>query len=180
MADRSLNSDVAALDNTTWDHRWGFKDTRFIVKGDGSAFVTGGRYAVSGYDMPGLIPFAEEMLDIKIDVQDVKQERDPKPVPQPCINEAFWNAVQEAFPLSRYTLDPRERLIHSHGQTTADEVASFMANWSAWLTQSFIANRKKRSSSSFPSPEIMMYAWFLMAGEQVLVALCCCQRPKRG
>lgn len=122
MADRSLNRDIAALDNTTWDHRWGFKDTRFVVKADRSAFVTGGRYAVSGYDMPGLISFAEEMLDIKIDVHDVKQERNPKPVPQPCINEAFWNALQEAFPISRYTLDPRERLIHSHGQTTADEV----------------------------------------------------------
>lgn len=122
MADRSLNRAGKALDDTTWDHKWGFKDTRFIVKPDRSAFVTGGRYAVSGYDMPDLIPFAEEMLGIEIDVNDVKPERDPKPVPEPIINEPFWNAIQEAFPPSRYTLDPRERLVHSHGQTTADEV----------------------------------------------------------
>ena len=50
MADKSLNKAAGALDETTWGHRWGYKDSRFVVNPDRSVKVTGNRYAVSGYD----------------------------------------------------------------------------------------------------------------------------------
>jgi len=121
MADKSLNR-AADLDETTWGHRWGYRDTRFVVNPDGSVRVTGDRYAVSGYDMPGFIPFLEETLDIKIDLVDVKPERADKPVPSPVVNAAFAAALAAALPADRATDDPRERLLHSHGQTTVDEI----------------------------------------------------------
>jgi alkyldihydroxyacetonephosphate synthase len=121
MADKSLNR-AADLDETTWGHRWGYRDTRFVVNPDGSVRVTGDRYAVSGYDMPGFIPFLEETLDIKIDLVDVKPERADKPVPSPVTNAAFAAALAAALPADRATDDPRERLLHSHGQTTVDEI----------------------------------------------------------
>ena len=122
MADKSLNKAASSLDETTWGHRWGYKDTRFVVNPDRSVKVTGNRYAVSGYDMPGFIPFVEEMLGVTIDLSDIKPERADKPVPEPKRNVAFDASLAAIFAAGQYTTDPRERLVHSHGQTTADEV----------------------------------------------------------
>ena len=122
MADKSLNKAAATLDETTWGHRWGYKDTRFIANPDRSVKVTGNRYAVSGYDMPDFIPFVEEMLGVTIDLSDIKPERADKPVPEPKRNAAFDAVLAAAFAANQFTNDRRERLLHSHGQTTADEV----------------------------------------------------------
>ncbi len=122
MADKSLNKAAGQLDETTWGHRWGYTDTRFVLNPDLTVKVTGDRYAVSGYDMPGFIPFLEDTLQIKFDPTDLKPERTDKPVPPPVINDAFCTALAAAFPATRYTTDTRERLLHSHGQTTVDEV----------------------------------------------------------
>ena len=121
MADKSLNKS-ANLDEAVWGHRWGYRDTRFIINPDRSVRVTGDRYAVSGYDMPGFIPFIEETLDIKLDLTDLKPERADKPVPPPRVNAGFSAALAAALPPDRISDDPRQRLLHSHGQTTADEV----------------------------------------------------------
>ena len=121
MADKTLNKS-ASLDEATWGHRWGYRDTHFVVNSDGSVRVTGDRYAVSGYDMPGFIPFLEETLAIKFDLTDVKPERGDKPVPPPMVNAAFAAALAAALPADRRSDDPRERLLHSHGQTTVDEI----------------------------------------------------------
>jgi alkyldihydroxyacetonephosphate synthase len=122
MADKTLDKGAVSLDETTWGHRWGYADTRFIINPDRSVKVTGERYAVSGYDMPGFIPFIEETLDIQLDLADTKPERIDKPVPEPRINQGFCDALASALPADRYTTERRERLLHSHGQTTADEV----------------------------------------------------------
>jgi alkyldihydroxyacetonephosphate synthase len=122
MADKTLDTGAVSLDETTWGHRWGYADTRFIINPDRSVKVTGDRYAVSGYDMPGFIPFIEETLGIQLDLTDIKLERNDKPVPEPRINQGFCDALASALPADRYTTGRRERLLHSHGQTTADEV----------------------------------------------------------
>ena len=122
MADKSLDRAGAAVSDTRYDHKWGFTDTRFVVNPDRSVTVTGGRYALSGTEMPGFIPFVEEMLDVRLDLDDVKRECEDKPAPEPVVNQAFCRALAQTFPASQYTSDRRQRLIHSHGQTTADEV----------------------------------------------------------
>ncbi len=127
MADKTLNKGASSLDEATWGHRWGYADTRFIINPDRSVKVTGDRYAVSGYDMPGFIPFIEETLGITLDLNDIKPERADKPVPEPRRNAAFCDALA-AFPADRQSSDPRERLLHSHGQTTADEVYQVLYN----------------------------------------------------
>ncbi|MCB8942246.1 MAG: FAD-binding oxidoreductase [Ardenticatenaceae bacterium] len=121
MADKSLDKN-SNLKDVRYDHKWGFNDTRFQANPDRTVTVTGDRYAISGTTMPGFIPFVEEMLDIKFDMKDLKPELEVKPVPEPIVNEAFCRAVAKAFAPDRFTADRRERLIHSHGQTTADEL----------------------------------------------------------
>ncbi|MBK8434871.1 MAG: FAD-binding oxidoreductase [Chloroflexi bacterium] len=122
MADNTLNRAQEPLDDTIYDHKWGFQDTRFVAKPGHLTTVTGSRYLISGTEMPEFLPFVEEMLGIKINLNEVKPELSPKPVPPPIPNEAFMTAVRDSFPASQYTQDSRERLVHSHGQTTADEV----------------------------------------------------------
>ncbi len=55
MADKTLSAGNAKLDDKLWGHRWGFSDTRFVTLPDGATSVTGGRYAISGTEMPGFM-----------------------------------------------------------------------------------------------------------------------------
>jgi alkyldihydroxyacetonephosphate synthase len=108
--------------DTTHNHKWGFIDTNMVLQADRSVTMTGNRYELSGTVMPEFVPFLEEMLAIKLDPHDVKQECVDKPIAEPIINQAFYAAVQQTFDPAQYTFDPPQRLIHSHGQATADEV----------------------------------------------------------
>lgn len=122
MGNKKLSNITPNLEDTLYDHKWGFVDTKMVVQKDRSVHVTGERYEISGTEMPDLIPFVEEMLDIKIDVDEIKPECVEKPAPEPIINHEFCQALEQTFPRSQYSTDKRERLIHSHGQSTADEL----------------------------------------------------------
>ncbi len=103
-------------------HKWGYQDTTLILQADRTVKMTGNRYELSGTTMPELFPFAEEMLGVELDPSDMLVERADKPIAAPLRNEAFCRAMAERFPPTQYTIDPQARLIHSHGQTTADEL----------------------------------------------------------
>lgn len=122
MTQVKSNHTTPNLQNVKYDHRWGFVDTKMELQPDRSVRVTGKRYNLSGTEMPGFIPFVESELDIKIDPDDIKVECETKPAPEPIINIEFYQAIEQAFPKSQYSTDKRERLIHSHGQSTAEEV----------------------------------------------------------
>lgn len=122
MADKSLETGSANYDSPIWGHKWGYKDTEFVTLPNGVTSVSGSRYAISGTEMPGFLPFVEEMLAIKLDLQDVKPERADKPVTPPNINQPFLDALRAAYNESQISLEDGVRLLHSHGQTTADEV----------------------------------------------------------
>jgi alkyldihydroxyacetonephosphate synthase len=106
----------------THGHKWGYKDTALVLQPDRTVHVTGQRYELSGAVMPEFFDFIETMLGVTIDASDVKAECIEKPVSPPNLNEPFYQAVQQCFDAKQYTLDSYERLLHSHGQTTADEV----------------------------------------------------------
>jgi len=114
--------------NITHAHKWGYKDTHMVLQPDRSVKMTGDRYELSGLVMPEFVPFLEEMLEISIDPSDIKAERAEKPVAESVVNEAFCRAIQQAFPATQYTMDPQARLIHSHGQATADEIYTVLYN----------------------------------------------------
>lgn len=122
MADKSLDKSNSNGEDIRYDHKWGFTDTYFSLNPDRTVTVTGSRYALSGTIMHEFLPFVEEMLDIKLNYDSMKPQVQNKPVAQPNLNDGFHQAVQAAFAAEKFTLDDRQRLIHSHGQTTADEV----------------------------------------------------------
>ena len=109
-------------DSRIWGHRWGFADTRFSINDDRSVTLSGARYTLSGYKMHDLLPYVEEVLGIQLDLENPKQELLPKSVPSPHKNESFCQAVEKNFKADQYTFDDGQRLLHSHGQTTSEEV----------------------------------------------------------
>ena len=113
---------VDQQDSRTWGHRWGFADTRFSINDDRSVTLSGARYSLSGYKMHDLLPYVEEVLGIQLDLENPKQELQPKSVPGPHKNESFCQAVEKHFKADQYTFDDGPRLLHSHGQTTSEEV----------------------------------------------------------
>jgi alkyldihydroxyacetonephosphate synthase len=103
-------------------HRWGFRDTRFILNQDSSVTLTGNRYSICGYAMPYFIPFVESLLQVRLPTGQPAIERQEVELPEPKRNEAFCAALALKFPAEQISFADTERLPHSHGQTTVDEI----------------------------------------------------------
>ena len=123
MADKSLNRDTSQLDSATWDHRWGYRDTQLVVQPDESVIMTGSRYNLCGYSMPYLIPFVRQELGFDIDFKNTRPRTQEPYVSPVNRNEGFLAALPTTLRDGQFSADDRERLIHSHGQTTTDEVS---------------------------------------------------------
>jgi alkyldihydroxyacetonephosphate synthase len=104
-----------------WPHAWGFRDTQFVLGADRSVRLTGDRYEICGFAMPGFMPFVEDALGVEIDTS-APLEPVPEQVAPPNKNAAFCAAVEKGFPNDLFTFDDHVRSVHSHGQATADEV----------------------------------------------------------
>lgn len=117
---RKIKSDK--LKNIPWGHKWGFNDTEFFFHDDKSVELRGSRYMLSGYKMGDFLPYVESVLGTKMDLDNLKIERQDKPVDPPKKNEEFCKAAAEAFKEDQISFDDEVRLLHSHGQTTAEEV----------------------------------------------------------
>ena len=109
-----------AVNDTNWGHRWGYKDSVLVSKQKKAV-------TLSETDMnmfkksPNLIPFAEEMLDIEI-LPKPRIKEVEKIYFREKINKDFMDEPVSVFDEDRYCSTDEERLLHSHGQTTSDEV----------------------------------------------------------
>ena len=111
-----------AVNKITWGHRWGYRDTAFISKDNKTVSLSGSRYEICSKTLPGLIPFAEDVLGIHVLPEPQIQEVKKKHVSDKKMNEAFMGELKKLFNEDRYTSTDKERLLHSHGQTTSDEI----------------------------------------------------------
>lgn len=122
MTDKSDRSSKTSTNNDLWGHKWGYADTSLQINNDCSVIMTGDRYLLSGYKMPYLIPYIEELLDIKIDLKDVLAEVKQPHITPPNCDRDFTQAIADLFPAHQYSFEDSVRLLHSHGQTTFEEV----------------------------------------------------------
>ena len=111
------------LKNIPWGHKWGFNDTEFFIHPeDKTVELKGNRYMLSGYKMGDFLPYVENVLGTEMDLENLKFEREDKPVDPPRRNEEFCQAAAAAFKEDQISFEDEARLLHSHGQTTAEEV----------------------------------------------------------
>ncbi|MEN8447064.1 MAG: FAD-binding protein, partial [Cyanobacteria bacterium J06555_13] len=105
-----------------WPHKWGFSDTQFIVHDDRSVELTGDRYPLCGRKLPKFIPHIEAGFGVDIDWTQPPAEVSSRTVLAPHRYEPFCQALAEQFPTRCISDDACDRLQHSHGQSTIEEV----------------------------------------------------------
>ena len=102
---------------------WGFRDTRFNILSDRSVSLTGSRYALSGLELPELLPWMERMLGVDVPSADTHEAVYPPPIPSPTEHPGFLKALQTILPADAITTDPLIRLRHGHGHTVDEMYA---------------------------------------------------------
>ena len=110
------------VNNTNWGHKWGFRDSGFIVNEDRSVTFAGNRYPICGKKLSKFIPFVEEVLGVEFKIKPKVKELDKKHVEKAFVNHDFISEVRSRFNKDRFTEEDNERLLHSHGQHSTDEV----------------------------------------------------------
>ncbi len=103
-------------------HRWGFTDTQFVFDAPRRIRVTGSRYPISGTVMPEFVPFAEEVLQVPIRPEDAESELRYEHLPAPVGDDGFLRALNAVLDAGQICQDDQDRLAHSHGQLSVDEV----------------------------------------------------------
>lgn len=96
---------------------WGFADTRFVLLPNGNVTLTGNRYALCGAELPTLLPWVEQVMQVHLPRTGLRASQYPPAVPAPRDCIAFLRAASEAIGAEHLTQDPLARLRHGHGQT---------------------------------------------------------------
>ena len=116
------------INESNWGHKWGYKDSGFKINSDKSVTFTGKRYPICGKRLYNFIPFVEEILGVEFTLEPKIKEVEKKHVSDPNINEPFMADLKESFDIDRFSGEHNERLLHSHGQHSTDEVYKVLYN----------------------------------------------------
>lgn len=101
---------------------WGYRDTAFEFCGPGTVRLTGTRYPLAGKPLPDFVPYVERMLALTLDPAELRDPVTPAGLPAPVWNEAFAAALGADSDAPDLRSDDADRLMHSHGQVSVDEV----------------------------------------------------------
>src|SRR5215467_7897707 len=71
---------------------WGFRDTRFEINARDRVIIRGNRYEHSGKEMPRLLPWIRETLNIKLDAKDIFRPSYPTNILEACLSPEFMAA----------------------------------------------------------------------------------------
>jgi len=86
------------VNDELWGHKWGFKDSSFIINDDNSIIFTGARYDdISGERLPYLIPFVTKVLDTEINKEPYFKEVKKKFVSERTLNKSFIDEIESSF-----------------------------------------------------------------------------------
>ena len=96
---------------------WGFKDTGFAIDGRGVVRLTGNRYELCGQDLPNLVPWIEDVMQVQIEPREVNASQYPVQIPEPNANPAFNDAFRAFLAEDQITDAAQIRLRHGHGHT---------------------------------------------------------------
>ena len=121
MPNPPLDSCYDDSDGPRHPHKWGYADTGFEFEGR-AVIMRGGRYALAGKNLPGFIPFVEEMLGVAVTPKELEEESPLPTPPPPILNDNFVREIQSRFRPGQISFDDGERLIRSHGQLSVGEI----------------------------------------------------------
>ncbi len=102
---------------------WGFSDTCFRVNSRGHVELTGSRYALSGNELPDLLPWIGGILDLTLDPADTHPSAYPPRVPESRVAPALLEELEKCLGEDAISDDPALRLRHGHGHTQQEMYA---------------------------------------------------------
>lgn len=102
---------------------WGFRDTAFQIKGNGSVELSGRRYSLSGQELPSLLPWVSEVMQVPVRADDVHQPHYPTEITAPKNHPALLTELKDFLQEDQLSQDPKIRLRHGHGHTQEEMFA---------------------------------------------------------
>ncbi len=102
---------------------WGFRDTRFAINENGVATILGSRYELSGQELPRLLPWIRETLDVELDPKDIHQNSYPTEIPAAAQNQKFSEEIRIFLRETQIDGSGENRLRHGHGHTQEEMFA---------------------------------------------------------
>ncbi len=102
---------------------WGFRDTRFDINVNDRVIIRGSRYELSGKELPRLLPWIRETLNIALDSKDVHRPSYPTTIPPYQLNPEFRSAIEEFLSLKQIEYGGEIRMRHGHGHTQEEMFA---------------------------------------------------------
>ena len=85
------------INDKNWGHKWGYKDSSFLVHDDKSVTFSGNRYPVCGKKLTKLIPFVEEALGVEFETKPKIKELKEKHIDEYNINVPFIEELKALF-----------------------------------------------------------------------------------
>ena len=114
---------VIGPDETESWKNWGFRDTSFAINERDVVEITGTRYELSGKELPRLLPWIRETLDIDLDAKDKHKNAYPTEIPTPIESPKFTDAIGQFLGVNQIDLGGENRLRHGHGHTQEEMFA---------------------------------------------------------
>ncbi len=108
---------VIGPDEAESHENWGFRDTAFAFSQNGNVTINGDRYELSGKELPRLLPWIRETLDINVDPADRFEPNYPPKIDPPVKNEEFLNEISGFLSPDQMETDDHSRIRHGHGHT---------------------------------------------------------------
>jgi alkyldihydroxyacetonephosphate synthase len=102
---------------------WGFRDTRFDINENDRVIIRGSRYELSGKELPRLLPWIRETLNIALDPKDVHQPSYPTTIPPYSLTPEFRTAIESVLSLTQIEYGGEIRMRHGHGHTQEEMFA---------------------------------------------------------
>jgi alkyldihydroxyacetonephosphate synthase len=96
---------------------WGFEDSGFTINERGHATFTGGRYTLSGLELPSLVPWIGEMMKVEISREDIHRSAGTREFPAARQHAGFAEAIAQFLKPEQITAEGAIRLRHGHGHT---------------------------------------------------------------
>ncbi len=113
----SPEQDVESLDV------WGFRDSTFRINTRGHVELTGTRYALSGHELPELLPWVAKTLGVDLDPHDTHPSRYPPSVPTSRAKPELLEELRKLLGDDAVSVEPLLRLRHGHGHTQQEMYA---------------------------------------------------------
>ena len=107
---------------------WGFDDSSFGILPNGHVTFTGARYALSGAELPDILPWVRGILEADLRPDDVHVSQYPPRVPPPRLNGAFLDEVRGLLGDDNVSTDDGTRLRRGHGHTLEEIYAIHYGN----------------------------------------------------